>query len=500
MNAPQSTVLRLTLSPRAGKEVAVLASMPTDADATDDRVLSLAPHDFGLPVSLSRSHIDEGHFHIPTLLEDMVRSALEKTEPNVLWLQLAEPFGYLALVPWERLLQALFDVTVVRLPTLTLSRRTPHDSLQVAILVAVPDRERPGPLRTTLHGTAVAATNSIPGSGARARAADSDVEGKSRGRRNRRAIESRALEVDRVVRAVLHGSTRRTTTVHVIPTLWTYHELRKMWHGLKRTNVVLHDPRVLQKQVRAEQSDTGETRRIPWLRLLKAAQGGEQADVVHLICGAQVTDSKARLVLADPMKRTPDVSSRFVSISSLIATLDELGAWSLCLSSPAGSKSSAQMRYLGCRIAEMRPGPVLVTDLSADPGCGEVEAGYQFLYAQEQGTPPRLTHGMLVSEPTRAPDDLLPLTYGVASSADARPRGAAATLMEAENTPIWLAAAQRFVEQRQVQLAQYQKTAKSGTQTPEAAAVALGVEVALAAIQEALATKASALIERKQHG
>jgi hypothetical protein len=229
--------------------------------------------------------------------------------------------------------------------------------------------------------------------------------------------------------------------------------------------------------------------------LLKTAQGGEQADVVHLVCHAHVSDSKARLVLADPLKSSTDVSSRFVSLPALMATLDELGAWSLCLTSPSGCGMAAQMRYVGCRMAELRPGPVLVTDLEADPGSAEVEVGYRFLYSPRPITPPALTHGMLLCEPLRAPKTLMTqaasVTFEVATPASATLQGVAAELMAAENTPLWLAAAQRFVEQRQLELARYQGRPKTGTRSQEAEAVVLGVETALAAIQKALEQKAA---------
>lgn len=493
MTTATSLVLRLVLIPTRGGATKVRACLPTDAES-DEVVLEFDPEQFGIPERMPESKVDEDTFRIPVPLEAVLWEAISAKDPEVLWLQLAEPFGYLALVPWERLLRNLFNVVVVRLPTLTLTRRKPRNSLQVAVLVAVPDEHRHSELRTSLHAKRVSAMTRAPRSKQLAGPPEDRVSPEAGARHlksGRQRADFSALEVDRLVRAVLRGSPRRNTTVHVVATPWIYHDLRKLWRAESWQNVVLHDPNALRERVQA--SKGAESLQPPWLRLLKEAQAGEQADVVHLLCHAHVSDSKARLVLADPLKSSIDVSSRYVSLPVLVSTLDEIGAWSLCLTSPTGSGMAAQMRYFGCRMAELRPGPTLVTDLDRDPGCAEVEAGYRFLYSPKPIAPPPLEYGMVACEPNRAAVNLaqaVSLTREVTAPDGVTPQGAAAELMAADNTPIWLAAAQRFIEQRQLELSRLEQSSRSGTQGREAAAVALGIEAALIAIQKTLAARA----------
>lgn len=472
-------VLRLTFATRPGDATVVEATLPRDADTSDDRVLVLDPDDFGIPLALTDVSVDAA-FTIPAELERVLGEALGEPAPSHLWLQLVEPFGYLGLVPWERLVKERFGVGVVRLPTMTLARRKPKDSLEVTILVAVPNPKRTSDLGTSLHGKKVAVTSRLKPS---SRYGDS-------GRRSGPGSIS-AHDVDRLVHAVLRGCPRANTTINVITTPWIWHDLRAMWRG-RDWPVNLHDAYQLRDAVQRS-TDRGALAQTPWLRTLEAAQQGEQADVVHLVCSASVTDTAARLVVADPLSTSTNVSSRYVSLRTLMATLDEVGAWSVCLTAPPGDSVAPQLRYVASRLAELRPGPILMTDLGADPECAEVEAGYRFLYSTRPSEPPILTHGLVSCEPyrvaTSAPEISL-VTQVVEAPLAEQPKETAAALMAKDTTPIWVAAAQRFIEQRQVELARFEDEAADDSRNPEAAAVKRGVKWALATIQDVLESQA----------
>ena len=82
------------------------------------------------------------------------------------------------------------------------------------------------------------------------------------------------------------------------------------------------------------------------------------------------------------------------------------------------------------------------------------------------------------------------MTSVIEAPPDEQPRGAAADLMARDTTPMWLAAAQRFVEQRQLDLARLERDSGRDGLSPEAAAIARGIKRALATIQNVLEDRA----------
>jgi hypothetical protein len=491
VNASEACVLKLTLVTTRSGLPKVEVTLARGSQSTGIAKTKLDPADFGVPQRLGAKPTTDDQFHLPPSFVGWLLGRLNTREhPEVLWLQLVEPFGYLALAPWENMIWEHLGVPVVRLPTVALTRRKPTNSLQVAVLAAVPNERRSNARQTQRHAlrkqTSAWSHPWIP--------IVDDLP-----RLNPLRTDFSAGEVDRIVRAIVAGSPRDTTTVHVVTTPWIYADLRKMWKGVDDADwpVTLHDPYALREQVQ-QSRDKNAQAQVPWLRLLKAAQGGQQADVVHLICHARVNDLKTRLVLADPLDASVNVSSRYVSMTALMSTLNEVGAWSLCLSTPAETGMAPQMRYFASRFVEARPGPVLVSDLGTDPKCAEVERGYRFLFSQEPSPPPHIRHGMVACEPHRVRASLqnaLALSRQVTPPEDVQPRGAVAELMEKDDTPMWLAAAQRLIEQRQVELSRLQRAASREPADAEVRAVAAGIQKALAVIQDALAERAGTVLD-----
>lgn len=483
----QMSVLRLTLSFGALSTVKVTLLADELGDA-DDGHLWLRPEDFGIPESVAGLAVRDEQFTLPTALIELLHRVLDQPgSPETLWVQLVEPFGYLGFVPWERLIEAHFSVAVVRLPTLTLSRRRPTNSLQVAILAPVPDPRRHGTTRTRIHAARLATESAFKFMSDDRLSPEDEVvpTGIVEGIESP-SSEFSATELDRVVRAVLRGSPRKTTTIHVVTTPWIYHGLKSMWRG-RTWPVRLHDPYALVntlQQLRLRKRPV----EASWLRLLHVAQGGEQADVVHLVCHGSVTDTKTRLVFSDPLHSSANAASRYVSLPALMSALDKIGAWSLCLTSPSGS-ATPHLRYIACRLAELRPGPLLVTDLATDHVGRDITTGYKFLYASTPSPAPRMYTGMIACEPHRVSDqvpEVSIITRQVESAPDEQPRDEVAALIADDATPIWLAAAQRFIEQRQVDMEKLKRDAPIGALSPEATYVTDGIKRALVIIQDAL--------------
>lgn len=448
------------------------------------------PEGFHLPLHLRGDVRDDSFTLPPPLLHRLEDSVPSAGRGLPLWVQLREPFGYLALVPWATLLEGIFTGPVLRLPTLSLPRRPPSDSLQVALLAAAPYERRSSHARLTLHSQVVTmarATPTLPATTAhRARSI-------SRQRPPRSKEPLKAQHVDSLVRAVLNGSPRRRTTIHVVTTPWIYDDLRLLWKGRRHPGgdrVTLHNPRSL--AARLDRSPLGSSHNF-WLRALALAQGGEQADVVHLVAHATVVQTSTRLVFPDSLRtRKADLASRYVSSTALRAALDALGAWSVCVSSPPQNARVPQLRYFAARLIEQRPGPLLLTDLDADPECDDVRAGYRFLYAPEAAVPPRLEHGLLASEPHRVRGfpEIGGLSQVVRAPESELPHGAVSNLLSQDFTPAWVAGAQRFIEQQQMELARLERDAPVGSSRAEAKYRVQGVRDALSVLQAAIEEQA----------
>lgn len=435
------------------------------------------PEDLGLPTMVRGEPLHDSGFRLPSAVARELAPHLSRGA-RVTWMQLCEPFGYLGMVPWEALLAPLVPGALVRLPTIDLAARTPSTDLQVAVLAVPPDPERPSAASETLHGMRLDAvsrlrswTHAPPEQAARSR----------RGLgRDVRPAETRltAEDVDVLVTAILHGSPRRTT-VHVVTTPLVYHGLRALWRG-RRWPVHLHDPRpaggaLLHGRTGDAPSD--------WFGLVTAAMGGEQADVVHLVCGARVAGNRVRLTFADPPDNGWGSASRLVSLTVLRGFLDGLGAWSVHLSAAPGDPCVPALRMAAARLLEERPGPVSFTDLGRDVDASDVRGAYAFLCRADPALPPRHPGSLLGCEPyrVRGGGSLQggPHTTIVAPAA-AHPSGAIDAIIHDAETPAWVAAAQRFIEQRHLELARLRRDAPVGSSTPEARNTIEGIEEAIA--------------------
>ena len=485
-DATRGHALAFTLLVEEPRRIEVTFRRVTAAGWHDQWTGLYPPDDFHIPLQL-RGHIPDSSFSLPAALRGRLVETLGSDGTDLpLWIQLREPFGYLGLVPWAALLAGIFNGPVLRLPTLSLPRRPVSDSLQVALLAAVPYEHRSSSARLALHSQAVTIARTAPTRSASPTADDHGTRPRPDG--NREPLKARHL--DHLVRAVLDGSPRRRTTIHVVTTPWIHDDLRLLWRGRRHPGedrVTLHNPRTLASHV--DRSPRPSSHNF-WLRLLARAQGDEQADVVHLVSHGSVVQTSSRLVFADSLRtRRPDLASRYVSSSALRAALDALGAWSVCLSSPPEHARVPQLRYFATRLVEQRPGPLLLTDLEADPQCHDVRAGYRFLYAPRPSDPPRLEHALLATEPHRVrgfPEHAGGLTHVVQAPPSERPQQAVREVLSSENTPAWVAGVQRFIEQQQVEIARLERDAPIGSRQPEAEYRTQGIRDALAVLQEAL--------------
>lgn len=467
-------VVQATLETRHEASVRMrLRSRDQDGSWDETWTTTFPPEELGLPRVVRGEPLHDNGFRLPAVVSRELPQHLSRGA-RVTWMQLCAPFGYLGMVPWEGLLAPLVPGALVRLPTIDLAARTPSADLQVAVLAVPPDPERPTATVEALHGLRVEATSRLRSW------THAPPEDRARGRRgegrDRRPAEARltAADVDVLVTAILRGSPRRTT-VHVVTTPVLYHGLRALWRG-RTWSVHLHDPRPgggLLGRGRGTED---------WFGLLTAAMGGEQADVVHLVCGATVLGNRVRLVLADAPHASASGTSRFVPLSTLRGFLDALGAWSVHLSAAPGDPCVPALRLAASRLLEERPGPVSFTDLAVDVDASDVRGAYAFLCRPDPALPPRHPGSLLACEPyrVRGGGGLQggPHT-SVEAPAAAHPSGAIGAIIHDEETPAWVAAAQRFIEQRHLELARLRRDAPIGTTMPESRHAIEGVEDAI---------------------
>lgn len=475
-------VLQATLE--TGRRAVVrmrLHSRDADGGWVETWTTTFPPEDLGLPTMVRGEPLHDSGFRLPAVVARELPQHLSRGA-RVTWMQLCEPFGYLGMVPWEGLLASVVPGALVRLPTIDLAARTPSSDLQVAVLAVPSDPDRPGTAGEALQGMRLEAASRWR-SWTHAPPVQAPLGRRGEGR-TERAPEARltAADVDVLVGAILHGSPRRTT-VHVVTTPLLYHGLRALWRG-RRWPVHLHDPRPGSGPLGYGPLGYGRPRAAPtdWFGLVTAAMGGEQADVVHLVCGATVSGNRVKLTLADPPEDVVGAGSRFVSLTTLRGFLDGLGAWSVHLSAPPGDPCVPALRMAASRLLEERPGPVSFTDLGRDVDASDVRGAYAFLCRADPALPPRHPGSLLACEPYRVRGGTSlrggPHTT-IEAPAAAHPSGAIGAIIHDAETPAWVAAAQRFIEQRHLELARLRRDAPVGSSTPESRNAIEGIEEAI---------------------
>jgi hypothetical protein len=397
--------------------------------------------------------------HLPPALIDELRNAIENLglEQGIpLWLHLVKPYGFLGALDWEQGLAALMR-PVVRLPDFLERPRENRDALNVALVCSEPVSEpRLDPPRV-LHD---------------------------------------------IVDAVLSGSQRERTMIHVFPDQSYHATVTGSFAGESR--VAVHDP--AEASVYGEAARTGLRNdamgevRSPWLKWMRDSMRGDALDAVHFVCHGFLADQKPAIALAEsPLSNRDRTDARYVGVGELAAFLTQVGAWSAVFSSPPGNYSEAGLRLLADTLAQTRPGPVLYHNLGADGLDPVLQRMYGFLYAPVPSALPFQERWFAYCQPSliarmapspwTIPFDMdvalnanntlfgIRLDAPVAGSFDER-RADAST--PAGATPSWISAAQRYVETQSLQL---QRDATRPTTDDEAYRVSFEVERTLAKLQ-----------------
>lgn len=369
---------------------------------------------------------------LPLEVTDGLRGALEDLglAPGLpLWLHLVKPYGFLGALDWEAALVPTLSRPLLRLPDFLERPRENRAVLDVALVCSEPVSEpRLNPPQVLRD----------------------------------------------VVAAVLAGSRRPRTTIHIFPDEVYHDALRATFAGEPR--VAVHDPQgsqahgVLPRGSASLRGDDGGELQSPWLKWMRDSMKGRSLDAVHFVCHGFVADQRPALALAEsPLSNRDRRDARYVGVGELVAFLTQVGAWSAVFGSPPGNYSETGLRLLADSLAQARPGPVLYHTLDAtgpDPG---LQAMYGFLYAPMPSPLPLQERWFAYCQPELI-DNLTPVSrtrsrgpravaaldanrslFDVPPTSPPAPRTrgdpppAAAPATEAPN---WVSATQRYVEQQ----------------------------------------------------
>jgi hypothetical protein len=404
------------------------------------------------------------NFRLPDdAIAEVRRFLQEELKPNVpLWLHLVKPYGYLGLFPWEKVLQPLLGVAILRLPD----------------VLSQPSKETPTALDVILCASAPKAETSF------------ELE------------HHLDLMVRRIREAVPHRRVRFDvfTDVKCVQPLTERLRSSGAWNDVR-----IHDPYAAESYAaprRSSEIPVTEELVSPWLLWMRNAIEKRSVDVVHFLCHGYMTAEQGALAFAESPALNRDAHwSRFIGTVELNVFLTQIGAWSVAFTSPEHNYSDLGLRFFADTLAQRRPGPTLYHDWEQDQDACALRRAYEFLYRSEPGQPPASPGYFLYCEPSRvaSPDQNsaeFAISLGALLGIEALPVSTyvedpdseaqlASVFRDSENVPCWLAATERYVEQCNWRLDQLgrDKSAQSRRQREESE----GVKHALRQIRKAAA-------------
>jgi hypothetical protein len=275
-----------------------------------------------------------------------------------LWLRFAKPHGYLAVLPWERVLGEALERPVLRLPDLLERPHENRDVLEVAVCF--------------------------------------DADPKT-------SAEKVTGQVKQVVDTIMRASPRSQTRVNLFTTaVWA----EKLTSALgSRAQIYAPDkaPAFVRTIVRRpnDAASTGQTPlQSPWSIWMCEALGSRSLDAIHFICDSEMTDfGPALMMSASPStSKRPSVSSSMDAME-LAALLTQTGAWAALFSSPRGVTAGATLALTADALAHTRPTSVIYQPLETPEQGKAFEAACGFLFSQRAAAAPSPRDGFLYCQP-----------------------------------------------------------------------------------------------------
>jgi hypothetical protein len=413
-------VLRLALdmSERHAQAVLDLTTYGKISDA-GKRTWRVALHDMGLSESIEPERAPQPYF--PLQVQEGLRASMALMDPAAdlpLWLNLVRPYGYLGMLPWERLLGALLDRPVLRLPDFLERPRENADVLEAAIIFDPPAETPP---------------------------------------------DKAFQQLKSIVEQMLAAASRVQTRINIFTTsVWSA--------GLQNistdSRVRFHAPEnaVALAVSSATQSEKPSGRRL-WLEWISAAVDGRSLDSIHFVGRAVATTTRTGLLVSSsPVPDGDEARLSLVDVADIGATLTRLGAWAAIFSPPLDGSESLAMAYVADAFAHSRPGAVLY--LRARPeDDADLGQSLRFLFSSNASRPPKVADGFIYCQPSAVSahagfhgsftlDSLTRGTdlVGKTASFVERAQAIAASYIpliavpDIRQAPNWASAAQRYIE------------------------------------------------------
>jgi hypothetical protein len=362
-------------------------------------------------------------------LQRLLPNVLEKGEH--LWVELAEPVGYLPLIAWEALLQPLVSTSVLRLSPHPIQALGSNQELTVVIACSFPSPKwlpKTAELRTLLS----AVTGSLPPKSTVHIFAD--------------AIARPGFA--EIVSALMKESGSIEIKLHPVPEFDAF---------------------------TTSSGSTGDgfaVRDHPWLDWMTNRIGVDAVDIFHWISPAALLPDGARLVVArhpagteeseEPehsggllfwKKKARARTVRFLDASSLASAATGFGAWAMIFSAAVRGRTSQEsligLRLLSDQLSRLRPGVVALHELDRDIGAPALSSAYKFLAGATTGYSSTSAGIAMYCHPDRASlddEDLTPDTPLYSAYAAVK-EVARAVLNQPGPSPAWVATTQRLCEQ-----------------------------------------------------
>ncbi len=253
------------------------------------------------------------------------------------------------------------------------------------------------------------------------------------------AVLDSTTGVDGAVRRICrawHQHADRPVDIHVFAGAVVYEKLRHT-AGSDR-NLVLHNP--YQAKPRSEDA---------WLNWVLDSVQGRAFDVVQVISPGTLTGDRGGVVLPiDPAATSP--IRRVIDGSELVTFSSRVGAWALVLTAVSKKSCLPGLLETADTFARARPGVVMVQQLRAGPDHIDIDRGIQLIC----GSPEKITTSLpgitCWAHPSFVDEQRLDL--GLAATGETSLLQASTMQVLAEpDTPAWVAAGSRILENRQSQ-------------------------------------------------
>ena len=407
--------------------------------------------DLGLPSMLdcAESHGRGYPFELPGGMAAELggRLADDAFPGRPLWLHLVKPYGNLGVLPWEQMLAPHLPVPMLRLPDFIVEPVRSRRSITV-VLCADDGPGAPDEQADTIAALAATISHSIP----------------------------------------------LPATVHIFTSAQLYDLLRARKSAVGWADqVLLHDPSTAVTGGRyagqpkgyagPEESTSSDSavRQDPnaWLDWIRDAMCGESVDVMHFLAPAVIRLDQGALTLTGSPGGGRDTGLSVIPTAALTRFTMQLGAWACVFSSPHGNPSEMGLRLVATTLADLRPTTLMHHELRLDPGLTALGDGYRLITSPAPGRPPADPSVFLYCQPFQVvteprKDELL-----TAAAPVAEPSAKVRSLLADASTPTWVSTSQRYVEQYEWRLHQWQDP----EQIPAPEVLSTGVARALELIQ-----------------